>query len=142
MYGFILCFASTVSGTVMHYFFANPAPYPLLSLPKLLGVPGGLLLTIGCAGLAWLKTRADKTLGAASLWGAEMAFVLLLGATGATGLLLYAATGTGLVPLLLAVHLATVLTFFLTMPYTKMTHAFFRFAALVRDAQIQQDNSG
>ncbi len=141
MYGFLLCFASTVSGTLMHYLFASPAPYPLFSVPKLLGVPGGLLLTVGCAGLAWLKTKADASLGAASLWGAEMAFVLLLGATGATGLLLYAATGTGLMPLLLAVHLGSVLTFFLTMPYTKMTHAFFRFAALIRDAQIKQENA-
>jgi len=141
MYGFLLCFASTVAGTLMHYFFASPAPYPLLSAPKLFGVPGGLLLTAGCGGLAWLKTKADASLGAESLWGAEMAFVLLLGATGATGLALYAATGTSAVPLLLAVHLGTVLTFFLTMPYTKMVHAFFRYAALVRDAQIEAKNS-
>jgi citrate/tricarballylate utilization protein len=137
MYGFLLCFASTVSGTLLHYLFNSPAPYPFWSLPKLLGVPGGLLLTAGCIGLAWLKTRADSKLGAPSLWGAEMAFVLLLGATGATGLLLYAATGTSLVPPLLAIHLGTVLAFFLTAPYTKMVHAFFRFAALLRDAQIR-----
>jgi len=137
MYGFLLCFASTISGTLLHYLLAMPAPYQLLSVPKLLGVPGGLLLTAGCIGLAALKTRADATLGAASLWGAEMAFVLLLGATGGTGLLLYAATGTSWVPLLLAIHLGTVLTFFLSMPYTKMVHAFFRYAALVRDAQLR-----
>ena len=137
MYGFLMCFASTVSGTLMHYLLSMPAPYPLLSVPKLLGVPGGLLLTAGCIGLAWLKTRADASLGAASLWGAEMAFVILLGATGATGLALYAATGTSWVSLLLAVHLGSVLTFFLSMPYTKMVHAFFRYAALVRDAQLR-----
>ena len=135
LWGFVLCFASTSSGTVMHYALDWPAPYPLLSLPKLLGVPGGVLLTLGCIGLAVLKTKADPALGAARVWGGEMAFVLLLGATGFTGLALYAATGTAAVGPLLAVHLGTVLAFFLTAPYSKMAHAAYRLAALTRDAQ-------
>ena len=137
MYGFLLCFAATSAGTVLHYVFALPAPYGLFSLPKLLGVPGGILLTVGCAGLAWLKTKADPALGAVRVWGGEMAFVLLLGATGATGLALYAATGTAAVPTLLAVHLGTVLTFFLLLPFTKMVHGFYRFATLVAEEQKQ-----
>ncbi|UXX84613.1 tricarballylate utilization 4Fe-4S protein TcuB [Roseovarius pelagicus] len=135
MWGFLLCFASTCTGTVLHYGFAIEAPYALLSLPKLLGVPGGLLLTIGSAALIWLKLQADPKLGAPSAWGAEMAFVLLLGLTGLTGLLLFAATGTGAVPALLAIHLGAVLALFLSMPYSKMVHGFYRMAALVRDAQ-------
>ncbi len=137
MYGFLLCFASTSSGTVLQYGFGMEAPYGFFSLPKLLGLPGGLLLTIGAGTLAWLKTKADPDLGAASVWGGEMAFVALLGATGATGLALYAATGTALVPALLAVHLGTVLAFFLTTPYSKMVHGFYRMAALIRDAQLR-----
>lgn len=135
MYGFLLCFAATGAGTILHYVFAMPAPYGPLSLPKLLGVPGGLLLTLGCAGLAWLKTKADPTLGAARVWGGEMAFVLLLGATGATGLALYAATGTAAVPAVLALHLGTVLTFFLLLPFTKMVHGVYRFATLMAEEQ-------
>jgi citrate/tricarballylate utilization protein len=137
MYGFLLCFASTSSGTVLHYVFDIQAPYGLLSLPKLLGIPGGILLTVGAVMLAWLKTKADPELGAPSVWGGEMAFVCLLGATGATGLALFAATGTGLVAPLLALHLGTVLAFFLTTPYSKMVHGFYRLAALVRDAQLR-----
>ncbi|HSM41761.1 MAG TPA: hypothetical protein VK862_13485 [Afifellaceae bacterium] len=64
-----------------------------------------------------------------------MALALLLGLTRLTGLLLYAATGTALVPILLAVHLGAVVTLFLTIPYSKMAHGAYRFAALVRDAQ-------
>ncbi len=135
MYGFLLCFAATVSGTILHYVFAMPAPYGPLSLPKLLGVPGGILLTVGCAGLAWLKTKADPALGAARVWGGEMAFVLLLGATGVTGLALYAATGTAAVSALLALHLGCVLAFFLLLPFTKMIHGFYRFATLVVEEQ-------
>ncbi|MEM7210672.1 MAG: tricarballylate utilization 4Fe-4S protein TcuB, partial [Pseudomonadota bacterium] len=55
LYGFLLCFASTSSGTILHYGFGMEAPYGLFSLPKLLGVPGGLLLCVGAALLAWLK---------------------------------------------------------------------------------------
>ncbi len=134
-WGFLLCFASTSAGTVMHYGLGMEAPYGLLSPPKLLGVPGGLLLVMGTGLLAWLKTKADPALGAPAVWGGEMAFVLLLGLTGLSGLALYAATGTSAVPALLALHLGAVFAFFVTAPYSKMVHAFFRMAALVRDAQ-------
>ena len=123
---------------MLHYVFAMPAPYGLLSLPKLLGVPGGILLTVGAAGLAWLKLKADPALGSAVRWGGEMGFTLLLGLTGLSGLVLYAATGTALVAPLLALHLGAVLALFLLTPFSKMAHGAYRFAALVRDAQRQQ----
>ncbi len=131
LYGFLLCFAATAAGTVMHYAFAWQAPYGFFTPPKLLGVPGGLLLIVGTAALVWLKTRADGELGAPRAWGGEMAFVLLLFLTAATGLALYAFGGAGL----LAIHLGAVLAFFLLTPYSKMAHGFFRLAALTREAQ-------
>lgn len=134
MYGFLLCFAATASGTLLHYLFGIEAPYAFFSLPKLLGTVGGVLLCIGAAGMAALKLKADRSLGAASAWGGEMAFVLLLFAVGASGLVLYAATGTGAVALLLPLHLGAVLTFFLLMPYSKMAHGFYRMAALTLEA--------
>lgn len=142
MYGFLLCFASTASGTVMHYALNWQAPYPLMSLPKLLGLPGGLMMVAGSAGLAALKLRADPSLGAASVWGGEMAFVLLLGAVALTGLALYAASGTGLLGILLAIHLATILVLFLLMPFSKMVHGFFRLAALVAEAGLPVPKGG
>jgi len=138
--GFMLCFASTSVATIMHYGFGLEAPYGLFSLPKLFGIPGGIALTVGCAGLALLKMRADPTLGSKSRWGGEMGFVLLLGFTALSGLILYAATGTSFVSTLLAIHLGAVLAFFLLLPYSKMVHGAFRFAALVRDAQVKPDS--
>ena len=138
LYGFLLCFASTSSGTVLHYGFGLEAPYSFFSLPKLLGVPGGILLCLGTAGLAYLKTKADRNLGAPKVWGGEMAFVLLLFAVSATGLLLYAATGSTAVSWLLPLHLGTVLTFFLLTPYSKMAHGFYRMAALTKEAGIER----
>lgn len=138
LWGFLLCFASTISGTIMHYVFAWPAPYGFWTPPKLLGVPGGILLTGGALALAWLKLKAERGLGAPSLWGGEMAFILLLATVAATGLALYAATGTALAGPLLALHLGAVLAFFLTTPYSKMVHGFYRMAALVREAQTKR----
>ncbi|MDB4224788.1 tricarballylate utilization 4Fe-4S protein TcuB [Granulosicoccus sp.] len=137
--GFLLCFASTSTGTLMHYLLDMPAPYVWYSLPKILGVTGGMALVIGCAGLAWLKTQADESLGAQNVWGAEMAFVVLLGLTGLTGLVLYALTGYASVGVALNIHLASVMTLFLLMPYSKMVHGFFRMAALIREAQQSHD---
>ena len=134
MWGFVMCFAATSAGTVMHYLFDWPAPYPWWSPPKLLGVPGGVLMVVGSASLIRLKLKADPALGAARVWGGEMGFVLLLGGTALTGLALYGATGTALVGPLLAIHLATVLALFLLMPFSKMVHGFFRLAALTAEA--------
>lgn len=141
MYGFLLCFASTSVATVMHYALNMPAPYPLFSLPKLFGVSGGILLTIGTFMMAHLKIKADKSLGAASVWGGEMAFILLLGFVGFTGLLLYWLGPSSLMPTLLAIHLGAVLSFFLLTPYTKMAHGFYRLTALVKDEQRKRLNS-
>ena len=137
MYGFLLCFLSTASGTVLHYLFGAPAPYGFWSWPKLFGVPGGLLMVVGTLWLAALKLRADRDLGDPSAWGGEMAFVLLLFLVAASGLALYWLGGTALMPLLLAVHLGAVLSFFLLSPFTKMAHGFYRLAALLREAAIK-----
>lgn len=137
MYGFLLCFASTSAATVLHYVFDAPAPYPPFSLPKLLGVPGGILLCIGCLGLGVLKTRSDPALGDARVWGGEMGFCMLLFIVSASGLALYWLSGTAWLTELLVFHLGAVLAFFLLTPYSKMVHGFFRLAALLREVQIQ-----
>ncbi len=136
--GFLLCFASTASGTVLHYGFDMPAPYPLWSLPKMFGLPGGVLMTAGALWMVWLKLRADRDLGDPSAWSGDMAFTLLLGFVGASGLALYWLGGTPAMPALLALHLGSVLSFFLLTPYAKMAHGFYRMTALVEEAQHQR----
>jgi len=133
-YGFMLCFASTASASVLHYAFASPAPYDLWSVPKLLGVPGGVALCIGTAGLFVLKRRSAMALGARDVRGMETGFVALLFLASASGLVLYAFRGTAALEALLAVHLGAVLAFFATLPYSKMVHGLYRVAALIRSA--------
>lgn len=135
MYGFLLCFAATSSGTLMHYAFDWPAPYPIWSPPKVFGISGGLLMILGGIELARLKLRADPSLGARRVWGGEMAFIVLLVLVAFSGMILYAATGTALVPPLLAFHLGTVFALFVLLPYSKMVHGFFRLSALIIEEQ-------
>lgn len=137
MYGFLLCFMSTSVATIYHYVLSSPAPYPFFSLPKLLGVGGGILMSAGCAGLIALKRKAESSLGSVKRARAEYAFIGLLLLVGVTGLLLYWTKGTALAGGLLIIHLAVVATFFVAIPYSKMAHGFFRLAALCREAQLK-----
>ncbi len=130
-YGFMLCFAATAVATLDHYVFGWQAPYPWLSLPVVLGTLGGLGLLAGPAGLLWLKHRADPAV-ADPRAGMGTAFSLLLMLTSLTGLLLLALRAMPAMGVLLAVHLGVVLGLFLMLPYGKLVHAVYRFAALIR----------
>ncbi len=131
-YGFLLCFAATVTGTLYHYVFGWPAPYPLYSLPVILGTLGGIGLLAGPVGLLWLRRRRDPALVDRSQDGMDAGFLLLLFFTSLTGLLLLGLRETRAMGVLLAIHLGFVMALFLTMPYGKFVHALYRFAALVR----------
>ncbi len=138
MYGFLMCFASTSLATIYHYVFDLPAPYSLFSVPKLLGVVGGVMLSCGTAALAALKWKADTKLGSLKRTNGEYAFIGLLFSVSTTGLLLYWASGTDFAAGWLIIHLSFIATFFISIPYSKMVHGLFRLAALCREAQIQR----
>ena len=130
-YGFLLCFAATVTGTIYHYVFGWIAPYELVSLPKFFGILGGLGLVIGPVGLAHAKARRHDDLKDPAAKGMEAAFLVMLFATGLTGLLLMALRETALMGVMLSLHLGVVFALFLTMPYGKFVHGIYRFGALV-----------
>jgi citrate/tricarballylate utilization protein len=131
-YGFMLCFAATCVATVYHYVFGLKAPYPLVSLPVLLGTIGGMGLLIGPAGLLWLKRIRDPALSGAKQTGMDVGFLVLLLLVSVTGLMLLALRETAAMGVLLAAHLGAVMALFITLPYGKFVHAVYRFAALVR----------
>ena len=139
MYGFLLCFASTSTATVLHYVFNQPAPYGFFSLPKLLGVSGGLLLSLGTVGMLMLKRKSDPQLSDERVRGGDFGFIALLFFVSTSGLLLYALGATPLLSVLLYLHLGSVLAFFLLLPYSKMVHGFYRLAALLREAQLRRN---
>jgi citrate/tricarballylate utilization protein len=133
-YGFLLCFAATCVATLYHYALGRHAPYPLFSLPVLLGTLGGIGLLVGPAGLLWLNLRRHPLHGDPQQRPMDRAFIVLLFATSLTGLALLALRDTGAMALLLAVHLGAVMALFLTLPYGKFAHAVYRVAALLKFA--------
>ena len=58
--------------------------------------------------------------------------IALLFVTAASGLLLALLKSTPALPLLLCIHLGSVMAFFLTMPYGKFAHGAYRCAALLK----------
>jgi citrate/tricarballylate utilization protein len=131
-YGFMLCFAATSVATIYHYVFGWKAPYPIASVPVLLGIAGGIGLLAGPAGLLWLRRERDPELVDPAQRGMDVGFLVLLILVSATGLALLFLRETRAMGVLLAVHLGAVLALFLTLPYGKFVHALYRFAALVR----------
>ncbi|MCC2597178.1 tricarballylate utilization 4Fe-4S protein TcuB [Pusillimonas sp. MFBS29] len=133
-YGFMLCFAATSLGTVYHYVFGWEAPYDLPSLPKVLGAVGGVALILGTAGLWILHHRRHPLHGDAAQKPMDLGFIALLFLISATGLALWLGRDTTAMALMLCLHLGAVMALFLTMPYGKFAHGFFRSASLVRYA--------
>ena len=131
-YGFALCFAATAVATLYHYVLGLPAPYGWTSLPKLLGLSGGVMLVGGTVGLWWLRVRRHPAHVAPEQGAMDLGFIALLFLAGASGLALALARHTPAVPALLCLHLGAVLAFFATMPYGKFAHGVYRVAALLK----------
>ena len=133
-YGFLLDLASTTAAAIEDHFLDRHAPYPYFSVPVLLGTVGGILLVIGAGGLLYLKWHSDKDPAAGRMLKMDVAFLVLLGLTGVTGLLLLVLRATPGMGILLAIHLGFVAGLFLTLPYGKFAHVIYRYAALIRNA--------
>jgi citrate/tricarballylate utilization protein len=133
-YGFMLCFAATSVATLFHYLLKWSAPYPIFSLPVMLGIAGGIGLLIGPAGLLWLNLRRNPAHGDENQKPMDRGFIALLFLVSASGLALLAFRETSALGLMLAIHLGLVMAFFLTMPYSKFAHGIFRSAALLKHA--------
>ena len=133
-YGFMLCFAATSLATVYHYAFGWVAPYDLPSLPKVLGVIGGVSLLLGTAGLFKLNMQRHSMHGDAAQKPMDLGFIALLFFISLSGLALWLGRGSMALPALLAIHLGVVMALFATLPYGKFAHGIFRTAALLRFA--------
>jgi citrate/tricarballylate utilization protein len=127
-YGFTACFASTVSAAVLQDVMGSPPPYPLLSVPVVLGTVGGAGMIAGCTGLAVLKRRGD----AASTVG-DYSLLIGLGLLATTGMLTLLLRSTPVYGTALVAHLTTIVVCFGVAPYSTFVHGVYRFLALVQD---------
>ena len=133
-YGFVLCFAATSVATLYHYVLGWEAPYDLPSLPKVLGVVGGISLLLGCVGLFKLHLQRHPAHGDSAQKPMDLGFIALLFIISLSGLALWLARGQSAMPVWLAIHLGSVMALFATLPYGKFAHGIFRTAALLRFA--------
>jgi len=132
--GFALCFASTSVAALYHTAFGWEAPYGYTSVPVVLGSLGGAGLVIGPVGQWWQRRGRDPALADPAQRSMDDGVLLLLWLTSVTGLLLLACRGLPIMAPLLVVHLGVVLALFVTLPYGKFVHGFYRILALAHDA--------
>ncbi len=140
-YGFGVALAATTTAAIYRHLFGWVSPYPLGSLPVVLGTSGGIAMSAGSLGLLWLKWRSDPEPSDPRMVRMDVGFLLLLLATNLTGLLLLAVRETAAMGILLAVHLGAIAGLFLTLPYGKLAHVAYRYAALVRNSIEQSRQS-
>lgn len=131
-YGFGAMFAATVAAAIEQDLFHVEPPYPLLSVPVLLGTIGGVATIAGCVGFLYLAFQPEARNAVSPSRRIGGAFNVMLIATTASGLLVLLLRSTAALPIVLLAHLALVGAFFLTLPYGKFVHSAYRYAALVR----------
>jgi citrate/tricarballylate utilization protein len=127
-YGFAACFAATLSAGFLQDVLGIDPPYPVLSVPVILGTAGGLGMIVGCAGLAVLKRHSDPAPGVA-----DYSLLIGLGLLAITGMLTLLLRATPAYGLILVTHVTTIVVCFGVAPYTRFVHFVYRFLAIVQD---------
>ena len=137
-YGFLLDLVSTTLAAIYHHVFHWDSPYPYTSLPVLFGSVGGIMLMIGTAGLLYLKWKSDRVPGDGTMMQMDVSFILILFLSASSGMVLLAFRETAAMGTLLALHLGIIAAFFIMIPYGKLAHVVYRYAALVKNAIEQR----
>jgi citrate/tricarballylate utilization protein len=129
-YGVLLAFAATIVAAIFQDGLGDDPPYPLASLPVVLGLAGGAGMVAGATGLLLLKpaSRVGARPAARAL---DYAFLVALELAAGTGIALLAVRTTVAMGSVLIVHLTAVYALFLSAPYGKFVHGVYRLAALV-----------
>jgi citrate/tricarballylate utilization protein len=92
------------------------------------------MIVAGTVGLLYLKRKSDAAPAEPRMVSMDVAFLVALFLTSLTGLLLLVLRETPAMGTLLGVHLGVVSALFVTLPYGKFAHLFYRYAALIRNS--------
>jgi citrate/tricarballylate utilization protein len=133
MYGFLLTFVSTTAAAVIENIFGDLPPYRYLSVPVITGAAGGVLGTIGCAGLMRMKFKANALLTTPTMRRADAALLAALLLLNLSGLAVLFTRDTAAFGIVLLVHLSAVIVSFGIWPYTKFVHWIYRLLAIQKD---------
>lgn len=132
-YGFLSAFAATVAAAILQDILDQLPPYPILSVPVILGTLGGIAMIIGASGLLYLKWRSDRKPADPRSVVLDWLFLLSLDIVSVTGMLLLILRDSPAMGTLLVVHLATVLALYISAPYGKFAHFVYRYVALLQN---------
>ena len=138
--GFVAAFVSTAIAAFYQDILDILPPYDFLSAPVLVGAIGGAAMVAGSAGLLILKGRTERALTSEELVEFDVAFLVTIGLSAFTGMLLLPFRDTVAMPALLVVHLAVLATLYITAPYGKFAHFVYRYLALVQN-QIEESRA-
>jgi citrate/tricarballylate utilization protein len=141
-YGLLLCAAATAVAGFYDHVLHWPSPYPLSSLPVLLGAAGGSAMIFGAGGFVLIKMRGDPDPQAQGPGEPDYTILALLLMVAGSGLVLLAFRETAAMSLLLAVHLGAVLSLFAILPFSRLVHGCYRAAALLRAAMELKGRGG
>jgi citrate/tricarballylate utilization protein len=131
-WGFASDFVATSLAFLYQDVFHWMPPYDLTSAPVIFGSVGGVALIVGTGGLIYYKLRSDREPAAAGASGMDYVFLVTLGLTAFTGMLVLIFRSTGAMGSLLVLHLACIAGMFITAPYGKFVHAVYRTLAIAR----------
>jgi citrate/tricarballylate utilization protein len=132
-YGFLSAFVATIIAGIMQDIFGQEPPYAVLSGPVILGSLGGIGIIVGASGLLALKWRSDRAPADGRTMSLDWLFLVSLDVVAITGMLLLLLRDTPAMPVLLVVHLATVIALYISAPYGKFAHFLYRYAALIQN---------
>ena len=131
--GSLAAFASTTVAAVYQEVLEVLPPYPILSLPVILGSLGGVAMIAGSTGLLAMKARAARSLISPEMLRMDTAFLVVFDLVSITGMLLLALRESPLMPALLLAHFATLAALYATIPYGKFAHVVYRLLALFQN---------
>jgi citrate/tricarballylate utilization protein len=130
-YGFLSALISTTLAAIYQDILHRIPPYPVTSAPVIFGTVGGLAMVIGVGGLISLKAKSDSEPVEARMRSLDYSFLVILGLTSLSGLIVLVLRGTAAMGVALVLHLGLTAALFITTPYGKFIHALYRFIALL-----------
>ena len=106
--------------------------------PRSTGPEGARGLVILLEALGAEVGVSDRVPGDGTMMQMDVSFILILFLSALSGMLLLALRETAAMGTLLAIHLGIIAAFFIMIPYGKLAHVVYRYAALVKNAVEQR----
>ncbi|QRF75378.1 tricarballylate utilization protein B [Thermoplasmatales archaeon] len=141
LYGFLLDLLATMSAFVEQDFMHILPPYPLISVPVLSGLVGGIMIIVGVV-LFLIYDKLGTGFRKKGMKKMDSAFLITLSLTAFTGILLFSMRGTNLMGSLLLIHLSVVAVLFVTAPYGKFVHLVYRYLSIAKYRQEKRVYEG